>query len=35
MPKCLEGKDDEQDQAEYALKAFRAETPREHIDQDS
>lgn len=30
MPKGLEAKEDEQDQAECALKAFRAETPGGH-----
>lgn len=34
VPKGLEGKEDEQDQAECALKAFRAEAPGGHIDQD-
>lgn len=35
MPKGPEVKEDEQDQAECALKSFRPETPGEHVDQDS
>lgn len=35
MPKGLEAKEDEQDQAECALKAFRTETLGKHIDQDN
>lgn len=35
MPKGLEAKEDEQNQAECALKAFRAETLGEHIGPDS